>query len=265
MAWGVSPCPLLEATPEVVAASVDPGRLRGAVAVERARFRYRPDGPYVLDGLSLTLRPGELVAVVGASGCGKSTLVRLLLGFERPESGRVLYDGQDLSGLDLEAVRRQLGVVLQGGRVGNGSVLEVVSGAHAATLDEAWQALRAAGLAAEVEAMPMGIHTNVGDGGGNLSGGQRQRLLIARALVSRPKVLIFDEATSALDNRAQAEVAENLAKLRVTRLVVAHRLSTIRAADRVVVLEEGRVAQTGTFDELARVEGPFRRLIRPEG
>ncbi|MCA9490707.1 MAG: ATP-binding cassette domain-containing protein, partial [Myxococcales bacterium] len=242
--------PLLDARHEVRPGTVAPGELGGEVAIERLRFRYRPDGPYVIDGLSLTVRPGEMVALVGASGCGKSTLVRLLLGFEQPESGQVLYDGHNLAGLDTEAVRRQLGVVLQSGRIGGASVLEVVSGAHRVSLDDAWRALRAAGLAAEIEAMPMGIHTLVGEGGGNLSGGQRQRLLIARALVARPKVLLFDEATSALDNRSQAEVAANLAKLRVTRIVIAHRPSTLRQADRICVLEHGHIVRVGTYDEI---------------
>lgn len=257
--------PVLEEPPEVRAGAADPGVLTGALDLVRLRFRYRPDGPYVVDGLSLSVKPGEFVALVGASGCGKSTLLRLVLGFEAPESGQVLVDGQDLAGLDGEAVRRQLGVVLQSGRLSAGTILDAVSGANDVSIEDAWSALRLAGLEDEVNAMPMGIHSQVSDGGGNLSGGQRQRLLIARALVHRPRLLIFDEATSALDNRSQAEISENLARLPATRVVVAHRLSTIRHADRIFVLAGGRVVQEGRYDELASVEGPFGALVAGHG
>lgn len=253
--------PLLAAVPEVRPGATHPGVLRGGLWVDKVGFRYRPDAPPVLEGLSLRVEPGEFVAIVGGSGSGKSTLLRLLLGFETPQQGRVFYDGQDLAGLDLEALRRQLGVVLQNGRVSAGTVHEAVAGAHPATQAQVWEALEAATLRAEVEAFPMGLHTQVGDGGSLLSGGQRQRLLIARALLGRPKILLLDEATSALDNRAQAIVSEHLRQLKVTRIVIAHRLSTVREADRIVVLEGGRVAQSGTFGELAEVEGPFRELV----
>lgn len=253
--------PLLAATPEVRTGATHPGVLQGDLRLEKVEFRYRADLPPVLDGLSLHIAPGEFVAVVGASGCGKSTLLRLLLGFEAPQQGRIFFDGQDLSGLDLEAVRRQLGVVLQNGRVSAGTIHEAVAGAHHATAAEVWDALEAVALRADVEAFPMGLHTQVGDGGSLLSGGQRQRLLIARALLARPRILLFDEATSALDNRAQATVSANLARLNVTRVVIAHRLSTIQEADRILVLVDGKVAQAGTYAELVDVDGPFRALV----
>jgi ABC-type bacteriocin/lantibiotic exporter with double-glycine peptidase domain len=253
--------PLLAATPEVRTGATHPGVLQGDLRLEKVEFRYRADAPPVLDGLSLHVAPGELVAVVGASGCGKSTLLRLLLGFEAPQQGRIFYDGQDLSGLDLEAVRRQLGVVLQNGRISAGTVHQAVAGAHHATATEVWDALEAVALRTDVEAFPMGLHTQVGDGGSLLSGGQRQRLLIARALLARPRILLFDEATSALDNRAQATVSANLARLKVTRIVIAHRLSTIQDADRILVLVDGKVAQAGTYAELVDVDGPFRALV----
>ncbi len=251
--------PILDAIPEVLGGSVDPGPLAGSIQLDRLLFRYRPDGPPVLDQLSLTVNPGEYVAIVGASGCGKSTLLRMILGFETPESGRVLYDGQDLSGLDREAVRRQIGVVLQSGKLMPGSLFDNIAGAKRIGLDAAWKALRLAGLEEEVKRMPMGLHTVVG-AEGVLSGGQRQRLLIARALVGDPKILLLDEATSALDNRSQATVSENLEALSITRIAIAHRLSTVRSADRIVVIEAGRVAQVGSFDELMAVDGHFKRL-----
>jgi len=215
-----------------------------------------------LDNVSLAVGPGEFVAVVGPSGSGKSTLLRVLIGFETPEEGSVRYDGQELLSLDVLAVRRQLGVVLQGGAPEAGTIFENIAGGLALGLEEAWAAAEDAGLAADIRAMPMGMHTLVSVGGSNLSGGQRQRLLIARALARKPRVLLFDEATSALDNRTQALVGESLERLKVTRLVVAHRLSTIRRADRIYVLERGRVVEQGPYEQLVARDGPFRRLMQ---
>jgi ABC-type bacteriocin/lantibiotic exporter with double-glycine peptidase domain len=188
-------------------------------------------------------------------------VLRLLLGLESPVAGVVRYDGQDLAGLDVDAVRRQMGVVLQDGRIHAGSLFESIACNARIALEEAWEAARATGFADDVSAMPMGMHTIVSEGGTNLSGGQRQRLLLTRALVGRPRLLLLDEATSALDNRTQAIVAESLERLRVTRIVVAHRLSTIRHADRIYVIDRGRVVQQGGFDELAGQGGLFGRLI----
>jgi ATP-binding cassette subfamily C protein len=253
--------PILDEEPETDLSKADPGRLTGRLEVDEVEFAYRADGPKILDGVNLRAEPGEFIAVVGASGSGKSTLFRLLLGFETPDSGSVAFDGQELSNLDVLAVRRQLGVVLQGGKLDVGSIFENIACGNVITLDEAWAAAEDAGMAEEVREMPMGMHTIVSVGGGNLSGGQRQRLLIARALAHRPRILLFDEATSALDNRTQAIVSESLERLRVTRIVIAHRLSTIRHADRIYVLEGGRIVQTGTFDQLMREEGLFARMM----
>ena len=209
----------------------------------------------------MEVKAGEFIAIVGPSGSGKSTILRLLLGFETPESGSIFYDGKDLSGLDITAVRRQLGVVLQHGRIMSGSIWENIAGGTIITPDETWEALQMAGLAEDVQAMPMGIHTIISEGGGNLSGGQRQRLLIARALVHKPQILLFDEATSALDNRTQAIVTQSLEALGVTRIVIAHRLSTIRHADRIYVMQTGRIVQQGSFEELASAEGLFADLM----
>ena len=220
-------------------------------------FRYQADGPVVLKDVSLRAEPGEFIALVGPSGSGKSTLLRLLLGFETLESGSIYYDGQDLEGLDIQAVRRQIGVVLQSGRLIAGDIFTNIAASGPITLDEAWEAARMAGLADDIRAMPMGMHTVVSQGGGTLSGGQRQRLLIARAIVNRPRMLFFDEATSALDNRTQAIVSASLERLHATRIVVAHRLSTIVNADRIYVMDQGRIVQVGTYAELMVQKGTF--------
>ena len=253
--------PILETIPEVDLCKADPGKLTGRIAVDYVTFRYRQDGPLTLEDISLHAEPGEFIALVGGSGSGKSTIFRLLLGFDAPEDGTIYYDGQDLSGLDVEAVRRQLGVVLQNGRIMSASIFDNIASGAQITLDEAWEAARMSGFADDVAAMPMSMHTVISEGGGNLSGGQRQRLLIARALVLKPRILLFDEATSALDNKTQAIVSESLDKLQVTRIVIAHRLSTIRNANRIYVLQTGRIVQLGTFQELAAVEGLFAQLM----
>ncbi|MCG5468243.1 ATP-binding cassette domain-containing protein [Micromonospora sp. LAH09] len=254
---------ILRADPEARPDRVDPGELRGEIALHRLTFAYQPDEPPVLVDIDLHIRPGEFVAIVGPSGCGKSTLLRLLLGFERQQQGAVLYDGQDLSELDVHAVRRQCGVVLQDGQLFAGSVRDNICGAGSFPLDQVWEAARMAGLADDLEALPMGMSTMVPFGGGTLSVGQRQRVLIARALAPLPRIIYLDEATSALDNRTQEVVSRSTAALAATRVVIAHRLSTVRAADTIVVLEAGRIVQRGTFDELMdHPEGLFHRLAR---
>nr|WP_229415143.1 NHLP bacteriocin export ABC transporter permease/ATPase subunit [Moorena bouillonii] len=253
--------PILEATPELDLSKADPGRLSGQIKLDHVSFRYRQDGPLILDNITIQANPGEFIALVGPSGSGKSTIIRLLLGFETSENGTIYYDGQDLSGLDISAVRRQLGVVLQNGRINSASMFDNIASGALVTMDEAWEAAKMAGFADDIEAMPMGMHTVISEGGTNLSGGQRQRLLIARALVLKPRLLIFDEATSALDNRTQSIVSQSIDELQVTRIVIAHRLSTIRKADRIYVLEAGRVVQQGTFEELVNEEGLFANLM----
>lgn len=254
--------PILEAAPEVHAAGGDPGTLEGSVEVHHVTFHYQPDLPPALQDVSFSVRPGEFAAFVGPSGSGKSTLLRVLLGFEEPDSGSVYFDGQDFSRLDVQAVRSQIGVVLQSGRIMAGDFFTNIVGSTAHTLDDAWEAARMAGLAEDIEAMPMGMHTVVSEGAGTLSGGQRQRLLIARAIVSKPRIVFFDEATSALDNRTQAVVSESLARLNATRIVIAHRLSTIRNASRLYVMERGRLVESGGYDELIAADGPFAALAR---
>jgi NHLM bacteriocin system ABC transporter ATP-binding protein len=254
--------PITQAVSEVDLTKADPGKLMGRITLDRISFRYQADGALILNDVTIKAEPGEFIALVGSSGSGKSTLLRLILGFESPNEGKVYFDGQDLSGLNINAVRRQLGVVLQNGKIMSGSIFDNLSGGAQITLDEAWSAAKMSGFAEDISAMPMGMHTVISEGGGNLSGGQRQRLIIAKALILKPNILLFDEATSALDNRTQAIVSENLNRLKVTRFVIAHRLSTIQNADRIYVLSGGSVVQQGNFEELSNCEGLFADLIR---
>ncbi len=253
--------PILQAQPEFDDARSDPGRLAGNVFIDKIVFRYQPNSPLILGGVSLVAHTGEFIALVGPSGSGKSTLLRLLLGFERPESGGVYFDGKNLNGLDLTAVRRQFGIVLQSARINSGSIFDNIACGNVIRLEECWQAIRDSGMEEDVKSMPMGIHTFISEGGSNLSGGQRQRLLISRALVLNPKILMFDEATSALDNTTQAIVTQSLKRRHVTRIVIAHRLSTIQDADRIYVLENGQVSQVGRFEELTQEDGLFKRMM----
>ena len=238
----------------------DPGVLRGDIALRNVTFRYTPEMAPVLDRLDLTVRAGEMVALVGASGCGKSTILRVLLGFEEPEAGSILFDDQDLTSLDMGAVRRQMGVVMQDGRLMPGSIHQNLSGSTTVSEERAWELAELVALADDIKAMPMGLETVVSGEGGAFSGGQRQRLLIARALAAGPRILLLDEATSALDNVAQSVITKNLGELGMTRLVVAHRLSTVIDADRIVVIDAGRVREQGTYDELMENRDAFYRL-----
>jgi ATP-binding cassette subfamily C protein len=254
--------PIFDAAPELDDSRDDPGELSGAIDLDHVTFRYDPQGPPILDDVSLQCRPGEFIALVGPSGSGKSTLLRLLLGFEQAESGAIFYDGRDLATLDLRLVRRQIGSVLQNGRLLPGDIVSNIVGSSQLTLDDAWEAARLAGLADEIEKMPMGMHTVIGEGSDTLSGGQRQRLTIARAIVHRPRIVFFDEATSALDNRTQEIVSASLNGLAATRVVIAHRLSTVVNADRIYVLQQGRIVESGTYRELMQRRGVFAELAR---
>ncbi|MBL1203672.1 MAG: NHLP family bacteriocin export ABC transporter peptidase/permease/ATPase subunit [Nostoc sp. GBBB01] len=253
--------PILQGELERDFTQTDPGRLSGKLVVDRVSFRYRDDGGFTLDNVSIRAQPGEFIAIVGPSGSGKSTLLRLLLGFELPKAGTIYYDEQNLACLDIPAVRRQLGVVMQNSRLMSASIFENIASGAVLTMDEAWQAAQMAGLADDIAAMPMQMHTVVSEGGTNLSGGQRQRLLIARALAFKPRILLFDEATSALDNRTQAIVSQSLEQLKVTRIAIAHRLSTIQNAHRIYVLDGGKIVQQGNFTDLANQPGLFAQLM----
>jgi NHLM bacteriocin system ABC transporter ATP-binding protein len=254
--------PILHALPEADITKANPEELTGNIEMSHIRFRYSPDGPLILNDISLEVQPGEFIALVGGSGSGKSTLLRLLLGFEAPESGGIYYDSKDLATLDIREVRRQIGVVLQTGRVMGGDIFKNIIGSSNLTLDDAWEAARMAGFDEDIQQMPMGMHTVISAGGGTLSGGQRQRLLIARAIVRRPRILFFDEATSALDNRTQEIVSRSLEKLQATRIVIAHRLSTIMSAQRIYVIDKGRLVQSGSYEELIDQKGVFAELAK---
>lgn len=255
--------PILAALPESAEGKIDPGDLSGAIEANHLSFRYGANGPLVLKDVSLTINPGEFVAFVGPSGSGKSTMLRLLLGFEQPESGGIYYDEQDIHDLDQQALRRQIGVVLQSGTLMPRDIYaNIVGSSPDLTLDDAWEAAEMSGLDDDIKRLPMGMHTVISERGGNFSGGQRQRLMIARALVNKPRILFFDEATSALDNRTQDIVSRSLERLHATRVVIAHRLSTIVNADRIYVFEDGRIVQAGTYDELIQSPGPFAQLAK---
>jgi ATP-binding cassette subfamily C protein len=252
--------PILEEMPEVDGSKADAGDLSGEIELSHVSFRYPGDGPLILDDVSFRAGPGEFIALVGPSGGGKSTCLRLILGFERPLSGSIYLDGQDLAALDVQSVRRQLGVVLQSGRPMVGDLFTAIVGNANLGIDDAWEAARMAGLEEDIKAMPMGMHTVISQGGETFSGGQKQRLLIARAIVHRPRLILFDEATSALDNRTQDIVSRSLERLKATRIVIAHRLSTIVNADRIYVMQGGRVVESGTYEELLRRGGVFAQL-----
>ncbi len=254
--------PILKAQPELGENRKIVTRLSGQIELNNVSFRYGEEMPLVLDNLSLKIRPGQYIAVVGKTGCGKSTLMRLLLGFESPQKGAVYFDGQDIAKLDLRSLRRNIGAVMQDGRLFTGSILaNITVAAPWLGLAEAWEAAELAGAADDIRAMPMGMQTMISEGGGGISGGQRQRLLIARAIVSKPRILIFDEATSALDNITQKHVSDALDSLSSTRVVIAHRLSTIRHCDRIIVLEGGGIREDGTYEELIKKGGYFAELV----
>lgn len=254
--------PVLEAVPEVSENKKVVTRLFGGIELNNISFRYSPNMPLVIDDLSLKIRPGQYVAIVGGTGCGKSTLMRLMLGFEKPQKGAVYYDGRDLSGLDLKSLRRNIGVVMQNGKLFQGDIFSNITiSAPWLTMDDAWEAAEMAGIAADIRDMPMGMFTIISEGSGGISGGQRQRLMIARAIAPKPKILIFDEATSALDNLTQKIVSDSLDSLKCTRIVIAHRLSTIRQCDRILVLNQGKIVADGKYEDLLESSRFFAELV----
>lgn len=254
--------PVLAEVPETSAAKKNIQSLSGRIELSNVKFRYENGERMILDGVSLTIRPGEYVAVVGKTGCGKSTLLRLLLGFEKPQSGVIYYDGIDLDTIDKYSLRRQIGTVLQDGKLFSGNIYSNVTvAAPWLTMDDAWEALEKAGMADDVRRMPMGLHTVISEGSGGISGGQKQRLLIARALAPKSSILFLDEATSALDNITQKIVTDSLDSLDCTRIVIAHRLSTIKSCSRIICLDQGHIVEDGTYEELIAKNGFFADLV----
>lgn len=254
--------PILETVPEVSVGKKVLTHISGGIELSNISFRYSESMPLIVQKLSLKIRPGQYVALVGKTGCGKSTLMRLMLGFETPQKGAVYYDGKDLSTVDLKSLRRRIGVVMQNGKLFSGDIFSNITiSAPWLTIDEAWEAAELSGIADDIRDMPMGMHTMISEGSGGVSGGQRQRLMIARAVAPKPRILMFDEATSALDNLTQKTVADSLANLKCTRIVIAHRLSTIKECDRIIVLDAGRVIEDGSYDELIQKDGYFAELV----
>lgn len=255
--------PLLEAVPETSEMRKVVAELDGRIELNDVCFTYDPALPNVVDHMNLTIAPGEYLAIVGKTGCGKSSLMRLLLGFETPQSGQITYDGHNIDSLDLRSLRRKIGVVLQDGRLFQGDIYSnIVISAPWLTEEDAWQAAEMAGLADDIRRMPMGMHTMINANGGGVSGGQRQRIMIARAIAAKPRVLMLDEATSALDNMTQKIVSDSLEGLHCTRIVIAHRLSTIRQCDRIIMLDKGHIVESGTYDELIAADGAFADMVR---
>jgi ABC-type bacteriocin/lantibiotic exporter with double-glycine peptidase domain len=253
--------PILEAAPEKSEYRKIINSLSGGIEINGLTFRYNKNASPLLDNISLKIKNGDFIAVVGKTGCGKSTLMRLLLGFEEPETGAIYYDGNDLKTLDLTSVRQNIGVCLQNGRLFSGDIFSniIITAPHK-TLDDAWEAAKMARLDDEIRAMPMGMHTVISEGGGGVSGGQKQRLLIARALVKKPKIIFFDEATAALDNITQKHISDNISSLKCTRVIIAHRLSTIKQASRIIVLDGGKIVEDGDYDTLMGKRGAFYEL-----
>ena len=254
--------PILEEETESAEQSVDPGELAGEIEMNSVSFRYKADLPLVLNNVTFKVKPGEMVAFVGASGSGKSTIMRLLLGFEQAEEGSLYYDGDSFESMNKELVRRQIGVVLQNGALMSGSIYQNIVGNSELTLDDAWDAARMAGMEEDIKHMPMEMHTVVSEGAGTFSGGQKQRLMIARAIAHKPRLLFMDEATSALDNKTQSVVSQSLDKLQATRIIIAHRLSTIKNADRIYVMDKGTIVESGTYDELMENDALFSQLAK---
>lgn len=254
--------PFFDAVPEVSDGKQVLTRLSGGIELNNVSFRYSENMPLILDNLSLKIRPGQYVAIVGKTGCGKSTLMRLLLGFEHPKKGAIYYDGRDLEKIDLRSLRRRIGVVMQNGKLFQGDIYSnIVISAPWLGRKEAWEAAELAGIADDIRNMPMGMDTVISEGSGGISGGQRQRLMIARAIAPKPKILMFDEATSALDNLTQKKISESLNSLKCTRIVIAHRLSTIKQCDRILVLDKGKIIEDGKYEELIAKNGFFAELV----
>jgi len=254
--------PLLNEEPEVPENAEIVTNVSGKIDVDHLYFRYNEQAPYVVRDLSFKIRPGEYIAIVGTTGCGKSTLMRLLLGFEKPEKGSIFYDGKDMSKLDLRSLRSKMGAVVQNGKLMAGSIYDnIMLSTSSPSIEKAWKAAATAAVADDIMQMPMGMNTLVSENQSGFSGGQKQRILIARALAPEPSILFFDEATSALDNKNQKNVSEAIDELKCTRIVIAHRLTTIKKCDRILVMNEGQIVEEGSYEQLIKKKGLFKELV----
>ena len=254
--------PILEAEPETTQGKIELESINGNIRLENISFKYTDNGPLILNNLSLNIKEGEFIAVVGHTGCGKSTLVRILLGFEKPLDGKVYFDDIDIDKVNLTSLRKNIGTVMQNGTLFHADILSnIIISNPSLGEEEAWNAAKIADIAKDIEEMPMGMKTVISEGQGGISGGQKQRIMIARAIVHKPKVLIFDEATCALDNKTQKSITESINKLNCTRIVIAHRLSTIKNADRIIMLEGGKIIEEGSYQTLIDKKGKFAGLV----
>lgn len=254
--------PILEAEPEIDQNKINLESIKGNIKLDNVSFKYTENGPLVLNELSMDIKEGEYVAIVGQTGCGKSTLVRLLLGFEKPLSGKVYFDDIDIDTVNLTTLRRNIGTVMQNGTLFHADIFSnIIISSPNLKEEDAWKAAEIANIADDIKEMPMGMKTVISEGQGGISGGQKQRIMIARSIVHKPKVLIFDEATSALDNKTQKSISESISKLNCTRIVIAHRLSTIKAADRIIMLEGGKIIEEGSYQQLIDKKGRFAELV----
>ncbi|HJO92551.1 MAG TPA: NHLP bacteriocin export ABC transporter permease/ATPase subunit [Victivallales bacterium] len=254
--------PILETAPEVTNDSILHTKLSGNIEMHNISFRYSEDNPFIFQELNMKIEPGEFIAIVGESGSGKSTLTRIILGIEKPEQGSVFFDGYNIADLNIRELRRSIGVVNQNAKIMSGSIYENITGGGQYSKDDAWKAAYVAGLYEDIEGFPMQMETLISESGGTFSGGQIQRIIIARALIKKPDIILLDEATSALDNKTQQIITDNLNNMKVTRLVIAHRLSTIKSADRIFVLKDGRFAEVGNYDELMLQKGIFYNFAK---
>ena len=256
--------PILEAETEDYDDKKDVGKLTGAIEISNLKFKYKGTDNLVLKDISLKIKEGQFVAIVGGSGSGKSTLLRILLGFEDYQQGVILFNGLDFKTLDIRTIRDQIGVVLQDGKIMEGSVLYNIIGTSDYTVEDAWEAARLAGCDADINNLEEKMDTLLPAGGGVLSGGQQQRIVIARALIRKPKLFLFDEATSALDNSTQQTVTDSLNTLNATKIVIAHRLSTIKDADVIFVLEKGKIIEEGDYKTLIENKNFFYDLVKKQ-
>jgi len=255
--------PVMDEIPESNENKETVTRLSGRIELNNVSFRYDDSMPLIVDDMTLKIEPNQYIGIVGKTGCGKSTLIRLLLGFEKAQKGAIYYDGKDINTLDLKSLRRKIGVVMQDSKLFHGDIFSNITiSAPWLTLNDAWEAAETADIADDISDMPMGMNTLISEGSGGVSGGQKQRLIIARAVAPKPKILIFDEATSALDNITQKKVSAALDNLHCTRIVIAHRLSTIKHCDRILYLENGKICEDGTYDQLMEKQGMFYQLVQ---
>jgi ABC-type bacteriocin/lantibiotic exporter with double-glycine peptidase domain len=253
--------PVLAALPEPMVGKRQLRELHGAVGFSGVNFRYTEDSPWVLSDFSLKIKAGEYLGIVGSTGAGKSSLVKLLLGLLQHSQGRINFDQTDLRLLDLDRLREQFGVVLQDCRLIPGSILENIAAGREVELDKVLTALESVGLGEFIQGLPMGVHTMIGESATGFSGGQIQLLALARALVGEPRLLLFDEPTSALDNASVSKIGKVLSSLKITRIIISHRLGTLQSCDRIVVLDQGRIVQQGRYEELANQPGLFQQLL----